>query len=85
MRLLQEQGFTEVQVAGSALSPPALLSRQSVVMGISDGEVRAPPPAEVPRQLQAAAPPLADGILEGFKAVQLQNLLPPGTCQANAD
>ena len=72
-------------MAGSALSNPALLSRQSVVVGISDGEVRAPPPAEVPRQLQATAPPLADGILEGFKAVQLQNLLPIGTCHDNAD
>ena len=38
--LLAEQGFTDVLVAGESLPAPALLSRQSVVLGVSDGAIQ---------------------------------------------
>ena len=38
--LLAEQGFSNVLVAGQNAAAPALLSRQSVVIGVSDGAIR---------------------------------------------
>ena len=63
---MQSQGFPDVAVAGEAASAPALLSRQSVVVGISDGatvvDSSAPPPtlqkaAVKPAATRAAAAP----------------------------
>ena len=39
-RLLQEQGFEHATVAGESLEAPPLLSRQAVVLGISDGNIQ---------------------------------------------
>lgn len=41
-RLLEEQGFEQPTAAGESLVAPPLLSRQSVVLGISDGSIQLP-------------------------------------------
>jgi len=41
-RLLEEQGFEQPTAAGESLVAPLLLSRQSVVLGISDGSIQLP-------------------------------------------
>ena len=38
--LLAEQGFSSVLVAGENKPAPALLSRQSVIVGVSNGAIR---------------------------------------------
>ena len=58
--LLAEQGFTDVLVAGEGLPAPALLSRQSVVLGVSDGAITVarsqPPPAQKPEKAGVPVP-----------------------------
>ena len=43
-QLMRREGFLDVTVAGEAASAPALLARQSVVVGISDGAIIAVAP-----------------------------------------
>jgi hypothetical protein len=51
------QGFDSAQPAGNVKARPRLLSRQTVVVGISDGVVLPPADELVPRvQLQASLP-----------------------------
>jgi hypothetical protein len=38
--LLSQQGFSDVLVAGENRPAPTLLSRQSVIVGVSDGAIR---------------------------------------------
>ena len=56
---MQSQGFPDVAVAGEAAGAPALLSRQSVVVGISDGAVVVDFPAPPPMLQKAAVRPAA--------------------------
>ena len=56
---MQSQGFPDVAVAGEAAGAPPLLSRQSLVVGISDGAVMVVSPAPPPRLQKAAAKPAA--------------------------
>ena len=60
MALLEAQGFHSCTVAGEAASVPPLLTRQSVVVGVSDGVVRLstskPARADVASGSKAAAP-----------------------------
>jgi hypothetical protein len=39
-RLLQEQGFEHAIAVGESIEAPALLSRQSLVLGVSDGQIQ---------------------------------------------
>lgn len=56
---MQSQGFPGVAVAGEAAGAPPLLSRQSVVVGISDGAVVIDSPALPPALQKAAVKPAA--------------------------
>ena len=79
---MAEQGFGPVVVLGSARPAPALLSRQSVVLGVSDGAIWvAPPPARAAR-LRATMPPLSQQLLGGFRGLPLRDDLPPGALLA---
>lgn len=72
--LLESQGFESVVVAGEEAHAPPLLSRQSVVMGVSDGAVRVyeGEGAPVPRQLPTAAAQLPAGFLPGLARLPIR-------------
>ncbi len=76
--LLSAQGFTPVVAAGQAAAAPRLLSRQVVVMGVSDGVILGPPATHVLRTLQTRAAPVPASLLEGFKDLELRDSLPEG-------
>lgn len=66
--LMAEQGFVSAQPAGNVTSRPRLLSRQTVVVGISDGIVRPQAAALVPRvRLQTTLPSPTDQLLASFR------------------
>ena len=54
--LLAEQGFHDVLVAGESHDAPPLLTRQSVVLGVSDGAIRIARAKPQSRQATPAAP-----------------------------
>ena len=76
--LLSAQGFTPVVAAGQAAAAPRLLSRQVVVMGVSDGVILGPPSSHMLRTLQTRAAPVPASLLEGFKDLELRDSLPGG-------
>jgi hypothetical protein len=61
--LLQEQGFSPVVVVGESKPAPALLSRQSVVLGVSDGAIRIARQSPAKARAAARAPPSAVKVL----------------------
>ena len=76
--LLIEQGFEDVLALGEANTAPALLQRQSVVAGLSNGEVLVRPPATQSAQLRATMPPLTIEFLQAFAGIPLRDSLVPG-------
>ena len=76
--LLLEQGFAPVVAAGQAATPPRLLGRQVVVVGVSDGVVRGSPPTHLARRLHALRPQPAAGLISGFGTLALRDSLPEG-------
>ena len=65
---MASQGFGSAQPAGDVKSRPRLLSRQTVVVGISDGIVLPPAAERVPRvQLQASLPPPTQELLASVR------------------
>lgn len=74
-----EQGFDDALCVGEAdCGLPALLCRQSVVLGVSDGRILAKPPPTKPAQLRATMPQLPQQLLDGFQDLPLRNDLPTG-------
>jgi hypothetical protein len=66
--LMASQGFDDAQPAGDVAAMPRLLSRQTVVVGISDGVVLPPAEQRVPRvQLQASLPAPTNELLAGVR------------------
>ena len=78
MALLSEQGFENVVALGEADTAPALLQRQSVIAGLSNGEILVKPPPTQPAQLRSTMPPLASDLLRSFAAIPLRDSLVPG-------
>ncbi len=76
--LLAEQGFESVLALGEANAAPALLQRQSVVAGLSNGEVLVRAPATQPAQLRATMQPLTSEFLRNFAGIPLRDSLIPG-------
>lgn len=75
---MTEQGFESALGLGEVNDAPALLRRQSVVLGISDGRVMAKPPPTKPARLCATMPTLPQRLLDGFGDIPLRNDLPAG-------
>jgi hypothetical protein len=75
---MAEQGFEHGTIAGESCSASWLLSRQSVVLGTSDGRIMARPPSTRPAQLRATMAPLPQDLFEGLKDLPLRSELPPG-------
>ena len=75
--LLLEQGY-EPCIAGKGCKVPWLLSRQSVVMGLSDGLILAQPAAFVSRDLGGHPASLPHELAARFMQIPLRNSLPQG-------
>lgn len=68
MALMAEQGFVSAQPAGNLGGRPRLLSRQTVVVGASDGVVLPAAAAAVPRlRLAATLPVPTEQLLSSFR------------------
>lgn len=66
--LMAEQGFAAAQLAGDLGNRPRLLSRQTVVVGASDGIILPTAAAAAPRVRLAATLPLpTEQLLFGFR------------------
>lgn len=66
--VMASQGFASAQPAGDLVSRPRLLSRQTVVVGISDGVILPPAEQRAPRmQLQASLPPPTNELLASVR------------------
>lgn len=76
--LLSEQGFESVLTLGEPNMAPALLQRQVVAAGLSNGEVYVRAPAMQPGQLRATMQPLTSELLRGFACIPLCDNLTPG-------
>ena len=76
--LLSEQGFECVLTLGESNMAPALLQRQSVAAGLSNGEVFVRAPAMQPAQLRATMQPLTSDLLRDFACTPLRDDLTPG-------
>ena len=76
--MVSAQGVAPVVAAGQAAAAPRLLSRQVVVVGVSDGVILGPPAAHVLRTLQTRTAPVPASLLEGFKDLELRDSLPAG-------
>jgi hypothetical protein len=76
--LMAQQGFTPAVILGQDTPAPHLLSRQSVVLGVSDGAILVQPPPTKAAQLLATMPPLPAQLLGSFRELPLRNDLPPG-------
>ena len=76
--LLLEQGFEQPCTAGKGCEVPWLLSRQSVVMGLSNGLILAQPAALVPRALDGHPSSLSHELATSFMRILLRNSLPQG-------
>ena len=83
--LLADQGFESVVALGEATSAPALLQRQSVVAGVSNGEVLARTPATKPARLRATMQPLTATILNSFASIPLRTNMGAGRQAVLAD
>jgi len=72
--LLSSQGFDRVVAAGEGTASPRLLSRQTVVAGLSDGAVRVyqKEDALVRMQLSDAAPPLPPDFLHTIASMPVR-------------
>jgi hypothetical protein len=77
-QLLGEQGFEGAVVAGEAAEARWLLSRQSVVLAVSNGSILAEPRPTVSVSLPSLLPPLPQQLLDGFRSLDLRNSLPQG-------
>lgn len=65
---MASQGFDSARPAGDVASRPRLLSRQTVVVGISDGVVLPPAEQRAPRvRLQASLPPPTQDLLASVR------------------
>ena len=68
--LMEAQGFGSAQPAGNVRARPRLLSRQTVVVGVSDGVILPPAEQRVPRvRLQASLPPPTNELLTSVRWV----------------
>ena len=76
--LLLEQGYEQPCIAGKGCEVPWLLSRQSVVMGLSDGLILAQPAVLVPRTLDGHPASLPHELAASFVQTPLRNSLPQG-------
>ena len=76
--LLLEQGFEQPCIAGKGCKVPWLLSRQSVVMGLSDGLILAQPAVFVPRTLDGYPASLPHESAASYMQIALRNSLPQG-------
>ena len=86
--LLAAQGFQHVLVSGCDVPAPALLARQSVVLGVSDGVIRNPDfaavmaatarrPAAAPMHMQPTiAAPAAASSPDVALILQVSNIFP---------
>lgn len=74
MELLRSRGFDSVVIAGAATAAPRLLSRQTVVAGLSDGAVRVfeKEDARVRMQLPGATSPLPPLFLQSVANLPLR-------------
>ena len=75
---LLEQGFEQPCIAGKGCEVPWLLSRQSVVMGLSDGLILAQPAVFVPRTLNGHLASLPHELAASYMHIPLRNSLPQG-------
>lgn len=75
---MAEQGFGAAVIAGEAADARWLLSRQSVVVGVSDGSILAKPRPTQPVSLPADLPPMHPQLLDSFHSLPLRNSLPQG-------
>ncbi|KAK9803996.1 hypothetical protein WJX72_011444 [[Myrmecia] bisecta] len=77
-QLLQEQGFGEIVIAGQTTNAPPLLSRQTVIVGASDGRILARRSPFTKATLRATMPALPPQLLDAFRSLPLRNDLPDG-------
>ncbi len=75
---MEQQGFEGVVVAGEAADARWLLSRQSIVLGVSNGAILVRPQPTVPVDLPSDTPHVLPQLLDSFRSLQLRNSLPPG-------
>lgn len=75
---MAQQGFAQAVILGEESPAPSLLSRQSVVLGVSDGAIMVAPPPTKAARLLATMPPLPAQLLASFRELPLRNDLPPG-------
>ncbi len=68
--LLGDLGFTDVAVAGEAAAHARLLSRQSVVLGVSDGVIAPQTQRHQIARLQEMMPPLPPSSVEQFRCLR---------------
>ena len=73
-----EQGFEAVIALGEASAAPALLQRQSVVVGVSDGNVLARRPAFKQARLRSTMRLLTSDALQQIQSIPLRNSMAPG-------
>lgn len=76
--LMAEQGFGSAVIAGEASDARWLLSRQSVVVGVSDGSILVKPRPTLPVSLPADLPQMHPQLLDSFRSLPLRNSLPQG-------
>ena len=81
--LLIEQGFEAVIALGEANAPPALLQRQSVLVGVSNGSVLVRRPTFKQAQLRNTMHSLPSGAIQQIKDIPLRNSMAPGVHLCN--
>ena len=81
--LLSEQGFEAVIALGEACAAPALLQRQSVVLGVSNGNVLVRRPAFKQAQLRNTMHSLTSEAIQQIQNIPLRNSMAPGVHLCN--
>ncbi len=81
--LLSEQGFEAVIALGEACAAPALLQRQSVFLGVSNGNVLVRRPAFKQAQLRNTMRSLTSEAIQQMKDIPLRNSIAPGVHLCN--
>ena len=81
--LLSEQGFEAVIALGEACAAPALLQRQTVVLGVSNGNVLVRRPAFKQAQLRNTMRSLTSEAIQQMKDIPLRNSMAPGVHLCN--
>ena len=73
-----EQGFEAVIALGEANAAPALLQRQSVIVGVSNGNVLVRRPALRQARLRSTMQTLTSKAIQQIKDIPIRNSMAPG-------